>query len=754
MVASIDLPAAARCSIGTSLTVVPGLLANLPQYPILLVTSCWNSNQLFFLNISTNPATLVKTLTVPSTPTGGWGSFTLRGDRGDILACGNRTGGIYPIHRVNVADGTSTLLFNATNAGLTPCDGVTWDAEDDTVFVSPDVSDTIYRYSEAGAFLGTLAVPAGCPNSGLAIGGPSLFAACNGVLRINRLNKLTGAVIESFATTGQSRTEDLECDPVSFSSQRKDVMWSKDAFDNKVFAFEIPSGSCGLAGGPPPPVPAPCADTDGNGNPDNDGDGLCDNWEVSGIDYNNDGVVDLQLYDMNGDGTVDAAERADLNVKDLYIEVDYMAQHQPLSTAIADVVAAFAAQGIRLHVQVNEEAVAHNASLAFQPCTDSGPAGTPNFDAVKNAFFGTAAERASGVPRISAKRFAFRYALFIHNLVGTTSSGCAELPGNDFVVSLGSFTLVSGHNVGTRDQQAGTLMHELGHTLNLGHGGGDLFQNCKPNYLSVMSYTRQFNTFIPTRPLDYSRAALPNLNEAALSEPAGLGGTGLETVFGPLSGAMPAVVAPAVAVNTASGWFVRVPSNAPVDWNKDGDATDVGVSANVNSFAAAGCGGFGSDLSGFNDWANLQYNFRSSTDFADGVHLTTLQAPEITFEQANAVNPDDDGDGVANLNDNCPVVSNATQQDSDGNGIGDACEQTLPSLQRACGSLPNAPPGLCRHLQLAAEALARANHSLACSQLAAFINQVNGLVPVRLSAADAAILVTGATAVRSSLGCR
>lgn len=35
-------------------------------------------------------------------------------------------------------------------------------------------------------------------------------------------------------------------------------------------------------------------------------------------------------------------------------------------------------------------------------------------------------------------------------------------------------------------------MHELGHTLNLKHGGIDHI-NCKPNYLSIMSYTRQFN---------------------------------------------------------------------------------------------------------------------------------------------------------------------------------------------------------------------------------------------------------------------
>lgn len=36
--------------------------------------------------------------------------------------------------------------------------------------------------------------------------------------------------------------------------------------------------------------------------------------------------------------------------------------------------------------------------------------------------------------------------------------------------------------------------------------------------------------------------------------------------------------------------------------------------------------------------------------------------------------PDTDGDGIADVNDNCPLVSNADQADSDNDGIGDVCE--------------------------------------------------------------------------------
>jgi hypothetical protein len=436
----------------------------------------------------------------------------------------------------------------------------------------------------------------------------------------------------------------------------------------------------------------PCADTNANGNTDDDGDSLCDNWETTGIDENQDGTVDLQLYDDNGDGTISAGEQADPQHKDVYVEIDFMAGHRPKAAAIQDVVDSFAnapvtnpdgTTGVRLHVQI-DETVPDNSDVAFPPCTVAALGSVADFDTIKDANFGTAAERAAGAHVTIAKRFAFRYNLWAHALLGLTStSGCAELPGNDFVVSLGLWQADPADPPGTHangwpDAQAGTFMHELGHTLGLHHGGNDDF-NCKPNYLSVMSYARQISGApIPRRPLDYSRSVLATLFEGNLDETAGIGGpTGSFTAFG-----------------SAAGPAWSTPGDAGVDWNRNGFVGDRNVVADVNTNVPnSGCNGAGDVLNGNDDWSNLVYDFRTTSDFADGAHASSAVSPEITSTQVTAAS-DTDGDGVANTTDNCVNTANPDQADANGDGVGDACPPASTSTPKPPSgpAAPGRPP--------------------------------------------------------------
>ena len=65
-----------------------------------------------------------------------------------------------------------------------------------------------------------------------------------------------------------------------------------------------------------------------------------------------------------------------------------------------------------------------------------------------------------------------------------------------------------------------SFMHELGHTLGLGHSCSN--EGFKPNYLSVMNYGFEFENNVKDRPLDFSRVQLPDLFEKKLDETLGL----------------------------------------------------------------------------------------------------------------------------------------------------------------------------------------------------------------------------------------
>lgn len=382
---------------------------------------------------------------------------------------------------------------------------------------------------------------------------------------------------------------------------------------------------------------------------DDDGDGLPNSWETGPVDTTGDGTPDLDLPAMG----------ADPRHKDLFVELDHMPNLKLENNALLLVRKAFdnapvtnpdGTTGVHIHIDNGPDSVMNPVTgqtwgglsranqVGFQQHTGSFSGDNYNwsaFDAVKGANFE------------AARAPVFRYALSANRYgsADNTSSGVArDITSSDFIVSLGSWCQPEGQCLPGNLAQAGTFMHELGHTLGLRHGG-QVDTNRVTNYLSIMNYLFQttgldgINTVV-----DYSRfssADLATLDESALDE-----GTG----FDPADAALFNYTT-LLRCNQLLGpdyWQVT-PIAGVADFNCDNDVLDM-ADEDLND------DGQKTTLASYDDWKSLKFKGGAVGGFGLGVLLPAESAvtepPSDELQQvanARVTPPDVQTGGVSDI---------------------------------------------------------------------------------------------------------
>jgi hypothetical protein len=316
---------------------------------------------------------------------------------------------------------------------------------------------------------------------------------------------------------------------------------------------------------------------------DSDGDGLLDDWETNG----------LPGVDLPGMG-------ADPRHKDLFVELDWRPGFPPQRLEVQRWKEAFAAApvdaggipnpdglpGIDLHVDTgalteggllvgDNLGGGNELPLQFSVCSirssdprDFAAAKAQHFDAARSLAF------RYGITATRCCTFGANYGLPCTEDAQCAGAVCQDAGGEaiekDFVVWNTTF-------------QGSTLMHELGHTLGLSHGG-DVIDNCKPNYVSIMNYDHlEIERLDGTSILDFSPARQPNgargtaplgpLAEDALDETAILDPSDTQNFLAYTDGA---------PIPDGTHLKRRSLIGAPVDWNADGGTVGNPVTANID----------------------------------------------------------------------------------------------------------------------------------------------------------------------------
>ncbi len=388
---------------------------------------------------------------------------------------------------------------------------------------------------------------------------------------------------------------------------------------------------------------------------DRDGDGLLDIWETAGLDADSDGVIDVDLPAMG----------ANPDHKDLFLEFDWMNGEEPTRSAVQSIKDAFAAApidagglenpdgtpGINLWIDTGSLTDPNASEDGAGPgtCSDGidnlGDGDTDAADSdclVGDDLGGGNGFAASDIADLDAdfytakgnnfdsdRAMVFRYAISARP--GGFGGGWGEIGGNDFI---------------EYNHDAGTIMHELGHTLNLRHGGFEN-SNCKPNYVSVMNYDNQFGISLNTATLgqDLDGDGSPDGQIIDFSPPRNSAGRGMAVLMTLAEDNLDeATVLDAtdpdnqfVFVNE-DGDKVRTALNASIDWdpNQMGSGLSVNIDTSGSNGRPANCtnGTITSNppgLAGHDDWRVIAMNFRQFGDSANG-SINKVDGPEIDLD--------------------------------------------------------------------------------------------------------------------------
>jgi len=354
---------------------------------------------------------------------------------------------------------------------------------------------------------------------------------------------------------------------------------------------------------------------------DADNDGIPDSAEVSGGTFGG-----LDLYAMG----------ARTGQKDIFIEVDYMNSTDagiiPNATSLQMVVDAFAKQSIAVHFDAGTLFSADFSTnlfnlgqgsnqVAYEKCVTLDITTCVSNTSQKRSIWDWKSESMD-----LRRRAIFHYLLMGNSQLDTgvaESSGLAETPGNDILITMGSWGFVAGSNT-LINMQAATIMHELGHNLGLQHGGNE-GTNYKPNYYSVMNYMYQLSGLdsTPTGSTAYERwryekgDGTPTLCNFSHNSPCG---SPSQFLINYSNGSSVSLNELQLYERNNIGRGTATVSDY-ADWNLSSSMTSSAIVRDLNA------DGSYTTLTDYNDWANLIFPFRRYFGGNSGQSLNQMSEP-------------------------------------------------------------------------------------------------------------------------------